>query len=113
MPNTLTVTWWRDIPSQVVAGHGRTARRVALPDRFQQAIDRAAAGAGLESEDAYLAEWRRVSRPCGEDLEGEAAAEASRLQAAYPAKRLSSLAASQGLDGDRSRASRRRRPPSA
>lgn len=104
MPNTLTVTWWRDIPSQVIAGHGRTARRVALPDRFQQAIDRAAARAGLETEDAYLAEWRRVSRPCGDDLAAEAAAEATRLEAAYPAGRLNRLVTGLGLDRrDRSR----------
>jgi len=98
MPNTLTVTWWRDIPSGVMAGHGRTARRAALPDLFQQAIDRAAARAGLEAEDAYMAEWRRVSRPCGDDLEAEAAAEAARLETAYPAERLNRLVARGGLD---------------
>ena len=98
MPNTLTVTWWRDIPSGVMAGHGRTARRVPLPDRFQQAIDRAAARAGLEAEDAYLAEWRRESRPCSDSLEAEAEAEAARLEAAYPAERLNRLVAARGLD---------------
>lgn len=98
MPNTLTVTWWRDIPSQVMAGQGRSARRVVLPDQFQQAIDRAAARAGLEAEDDYLAEWRRVSHPCGDELQTEAAAEAARLEAAYPAERLARLAADLGVD---------------
>ena len=62
MATVITVTWWRDIPSGVTAGRGRTAVRVNLPDRFQQAIDRAAARAGLVAEDAYLAEWRRLGR---------------------------------------------------
>jgi Virulence factor len=97
MASTLTVIWWRDIPSQVMAGQGRGARRVALGDRFQLAIDRAAARAGLEAEDAYLAEWRRVSRPCGDDLEAEAAAEAARLETAYPADLLNRLAVNHGL----------------
>jgi hypothetical protein len=95
---SLTVIWWRDIPSQVMAGQGRGARRVALSDRFQLAIDRAAARAGLEAEDAYLAEWRRVSRPCGDDLDAEAAAEAARLEAAYPPDRLNRLAVDHGLE---------------
>ena len=97
MPASLTVICWRDIPSQVTAGQGRGARRVALSDRFQLAIDRAAARAGLESEDAYLAEWRRVTRACGDDLEAEAAAEAARLEAAYPADLLNRLAVNHGL----------------
>ena len=96
MATVITVTWWRDIPSGVTAGRGRTAVRVNLPDRFQQAIDRAAARAGLVAEDAYLAEWRRVSRP-GED-ESEAQAEAARLEAAYPDVRLRRLVAAGGLE---------------
>ena len=97
MAGTLTVLWWRDIPSQVQAGQGRTAKRIALAERFQFAIDRAAGRAGLEADDAYLAEWRRVSRPCGDDLEAEAAAEAARLEAAYPVEVLNGLAANGGL----------------
>jgi len=56
----LTVVYWRDIPAQVVAGKGRDALRIPLPDRFQQAIDRAATRAGLIGSDDYMAEWRRV-----------------------------------------------------
>jgi len=99
MASTLTVIWWRDIPSQVMAGQGRAAQRTALPDRFQVAIDKAAARAGLEADDAYMAEWKRVTRPCGDDLAAEASAEAARLDAAYPADRLNGLVANGGVAG--------------
>ncbi len=79
----LTVIWWRDIPAQVTAGTGRGAARRQLPDRFQEAIDAAAMRAGLIGTDAYLEEWRREARPCGDDLEAEVSEEATWLEAAY------------------------------
>ena len=36
------VVYWRDIPAQVIVGKGRKASKVQLPERFEQAIDRAA-----------------------------------------------------------------------
>jgi len=98
MANTLTVLWWRDIPSQVSAGQGRGAARVALTDRFQEAIDRAAGRAGLQGSDDYLGEWRRATRSCGDDLAAEAAVEAARLELAYPTARLLQLEANYGLE---------------
>jgi hypothetical protein len=93
----LTVICWRAIPAQVLAqGDGRTRARVQLPDRFQEAIDEAALRAGLFGTDDYLAEWRRESRPCGDDLEGEAASEAARLQAEFDEETLSALARAGG-----------------
>lgn len=87
----LTVILWRDIPAQVTAtGDGRSARR-QLSDRFQQAIDAAAMKAGLAEADAYLDEWRRETRPCGDDLDAEVAAEADRLEAAFDRERLVAL----------------------
>lgn len=83
MAAELTVIWWRDIPAQVVAKSRRTTARVQLTNRFQEAIDLAATRVGLIGTDEYLAEWRRVTRPCGDDLEGEAAAEGIRLEEAY------------------------------
>jgi hypothetical protein len=93
----LTVISWRDIPAQVVARKGRRAVRVALAPRFQEAIDAAAMRAGLVDSDAYLGEWRRATRPCGDDLEAEAAAEAARLEATYDDDRLARLARAEGL----------------
>jgi len=93
----LTVIRWRDIPAQVTAKEGRTTARRQLPDRFQEAIDEAALRAGLFGTDDYLAEWRRDSRPCGDDLQAEADAEAARLEEAFPENLLSTLARAGGL----------------
>jgi hypothetical protein len=97
---SLSVIWWRDIPAQVVAKEGRLSTKHILPGRFQEAIDRAAVRAGLAGTDDYLAEWRRESRACGDDLEAEVAAEVALLESAYPAARLKSLAAAGGLAGE-------------
>ncbi len=95
----LTVIWWREIPAQVVVKEGRRSARVALDDRFQTAIDAAAMKAGLVGTDAYLEQWRQVTRPCGDDLEGEAAAEAARLDAAYDRETLVRLTRGGGVAG--------------
>jgi Virulence factor len=95
---TLTVIFWRDIPSQVTAKEGRRAGKAMLPMRFQAAIDKAATRAGKKDMDEYLAEWRRVTRPCGEDLDAEVAAEVARLEAAYPRAHLAALTANRGLE---------------
>ena len=79
----LTVIWWRDIPAQVKAKDGRARAARELTPRFQEAIDAAAMRAGLIGTDAYLEEWRREQRACGDDLEGEVARELERLEAAY------------------------------
>ena len=93
----LTVIWWRAIPAQVVAKSGRTTGRVQLSNRFQEAIDMAATHVGLIGTDDYLAEWHRESRPCGDDLDAEAAAEAARLEQAYPDQLLDTLIRNGGL----------------
>jgi Virulence factor len=84
----LTVIYWREIPAQVTATGSGTSARTQLSDRFQRAIDAAAMKAGLVESDAYLDEWRRETRPCGDDLEAEVAAEVTRLEADYPRERL-------------------------
>jgi len=94
----LTVIWWRDIPAQVTAGTGRGAARRPLADRFQEAIDAAAMRAGLFGTDAYLGEWRRESRECGDDLEAEVTEEAAWLDAAYPDDVLQRLVAMNGKE---------------
>jgi hypothetical protein len=99
LPAELTVIWWRDIPAQVVARSGRTSAKAPLPDRFQEAIDVAAMRAGLIGTDEYLSEWRRESKPCGEDLQSEASAEAARLEADYDLDALAELARAGGVRG--------------
>src|SRR4030067_742772 len=62
------VVFWRQIPAQVKARQGSERASRPLSDRFQQAIDDAAMGAGLSGTDAYLAEWHTSE---GEDRAGE------------------------------------------
>jgi hypothetical protein len=95
---SLTLIYWRDIPAQVVAKRGRETAKVKLSARFQEAVDRAAMRAGKGSSDLYLAEWRRTApRPCGEDIQEEAAAEASRLEAQYSDGDLEQLIRAKGI----------------
>ena len=100
----LTVIWWRDIPAQVVAKDGRRASKIVLHPRFQVAIDRAAIKAGRRSMDDYIAEWHKVQRPCGDDLEAEATAEVARLEATYTRRVLDHLVTTGGAEVKRTEA---------
>ena len=82
----------------MTAKEGRTTARAQLSNRFQEAIDAAAMRAGLIGTDAYLAEWRREPRDCGDDLEAEVTEEAAWLEAAYPDDTLERLVRSDGRD---------------
>jgi hypothetical protein len=93
----VTIVYWRDIPAQVIVGKGRRAVKRVLPERFEQAIDRAAMVSGASGTDAYLAEWRRAAAdPAEGDPEALADAEAARLDAAYDRDRLAALARAGG-----------------
>lgn len=100
MSATLTVILWRDMPAQVVAKQGRTAHKIELSPRFQQAIDRAAMRAGSIGTDEYLEYWRRESRPCGDDLEAEAAAEAEALERRFSLDVLNEYVTNSGFRGE-------------
>lgn len=90
---------WRDIPAQVIVKAGRRTARRQLPERFEQAIDRAAMRAGLTGTDAYLEQWQRSApMACGEDLEAEAEAALRALDADYPPERLRALVANDGRE---------------
>ena len=94
---SLTLIYWRDIPAQVVVKRGRETAKVMLSARFQEAVDRAAMRAGKGSSDAYLAEWRRSeATPCSDDIQNEAAAEASRIEARYSDEDLERLIRAKG-----------------
>ncbi len=88
----VTVVYWRDIPAQVIVGKGRRGTKAVLPERFEQAIDRAAMKAGAAETDAYLAEWRRAD-PFEADGAPEeiATGEAARIEAEYDSARLKAL----------------------
>jgi hypothetical protein len=54
------VTYWRELPSMVVArGGDATVIKSQLAQRFQDAIDEAAMRLGESDADAYLAGWTR------------------------------------------------------
>ena len=94
----LTIISWRDIPAQVVVKRGRETAKVQLSTRFQEAVDRAAMRAGKGASDAYLADWKRSeARPCGEDLQAEATAEAARIEASFSDEALEALIRAKGL----------------
>jgi len=95
---SLIIISWRDIPAQVIVKRGRETAKVQLSHRFQEAVDRAAMRAGKGSSDAYLADWARSApRPCGDDLNAEAAAEAARLEAKYTDDELETLVRAKGV----------------
>jgi hypothetical protein len=87
------ITSWRDIPTMVTArdAAGSTAK-VALPDRFQEAIDELAMRTGAAGSDDYLADWVQgewAERPGGP---GDVAAlVAGELDAQWPAERLTAV----------------------
>ncbi|OWU75536.1 virulence factor [Phaeobacter sp. 22II1-1F12B] len=96
MPD-VTIVYWRDIPAQVIVGKGRRGAKRQLPERFEQAIDRAAMKVNAKDSDAYLAEWRKADPYV---LEGEAEAiadaEAVRLDAEYDQDRIKTLIENDG-----------------
>ncbi|MBV2361030.1 virulence factor [Thalassococcus sp. CAU 1522] len=93
----VTIVYWRDIPAQVIVGKGRNGAKMPLPERFEQAIDRAAMKVGAAETDAYLAEWRKADPV---EMEGEpaelAAREAARLDTEYDQDRIKALIANDG-----------------
>ena len=95
----MTVIWWRDIPAQVTARDGRKSIKIVLHPRFQVAIDKAASRAGKREYNAYIEEWRKVARTCGDDLDAEVAAEVERLETEYDKHRLATLIQSGGVEG--------------
>lgn len=88
----VTIVYWRDIPAQVIVGKGRRGEKRQLPERFEQAIDRAAMKTGAGDTDAYLAEWRKAAPVEIEGAPAEIAdAEAARLDAEYDRARIKAL----------------------
>ena len=89
------MTYWRDLPSLVVARDGDNVSKAPLAPRFQEAIDEAAMRLGETSSDAYLegwvrGEWTRADGD-GADVCDRVVAE---LEAQWPAERLTAY-----LDG--------------
>ena len=98
MAAKLVTMYWRDIPAQVSAQAGRDRKAGVLDERFEKDIDRAAMVSGLVGSDDYLAQWRRTARPCGPDLEAEAAAAVALIHADYTRERINAFVLNGGFD---------------
>jgi len=93
----VVIVYWRDIPAQVIVGKGRRGEKRILPERFEQAIDRAAMKTGESDSEAYLAGFRKADPVTveGEDA-AVADAEAARIDAEYDRDRIKALIANDG-----------------
>jgi len=81
------------MPAQVIVGKGRRGTKMQLPERFEQAIDRAAMKSGAAGTDAYLAEWRKGAAFAveGDDDEAVAKAQVAAIDAEYDLARIKTL----------------------
>ena len=96
MPD-VTIVYWRDMPAQVIVGKGRRGAKAPLPERFEQAIDRAAMKCGAAETEAYLEGFRKADPyPVEGDQADVAAAEAARIDAEYDQEKLKTLIANDG-----------------
>ena len=95
----VTIVYWRDMPAQIIVGKGRRGVKRPLPERFEQAIDRAAMKSGAAGSDAYLEGFRKAAPYT---LDGEDAIvadlEVARIEQAYDQERLKALIAHDGYD---------------
>lgn len=93
----VTIVYWRDMPAQVIVGKGRRGTKLPLPERFEQAIDRAAMKSGAAESDDYLAEWHKAPAYTVEGADSDvAAAEVARIDAEYDQAHLKQLIDSDG-----------------
>ena len=96
---TISTISWRDIPAQLTARVGSDQSKVLLHARFQHAIDRAAAVAGLTTTDDYVQEWRTVSSPLASgDTAAQLDQRCAEIENEYSRKRLEALVANGGLE---------------
>jgi hypothetical protein len=96
MPD-VTIVYWRDMPAQVIVGRGRKGAKMPLPERFEQAIDRAAMKSGAAESDDYLAGFRKAAPYTVDGTPQEAAeAEAARIDTEFDQARLKTLIANDG-----------------
>ena len=94
----VTIVYWRDIPAQVIVGKGRRGSKRPLPERFEQAIDRAAMKSGAAQSDAYMEGFRKAAPVDidGVDEAGVAVNAVAKIDAEYDQDRLKSLISNDG-----------------
>ena len=93
----VTIVYWRDMPAQVIVGRGRRGTKAPLPERFEQAIDRAAMKSGAAESDDYMAGFRKAHPYSTGGTDAEAATAAvARIEAEYDQERIKTLIANDG-----------------
>ena len=93
----VTIVYWRDMPAQVIVGKGRRGTKLPLPERFEQAIDRAAMKSGAAESDAYLEGFRKAAPYTVDGADADvAAAEVARIDAEYDLEKIKALIANDG-----------------
>jgi len=79
------VIYWKHIPTMVIADENGRQVRVALPPRFQAAVDAYAVADGSTNDAAYSAGWRKGEwQPRDGTPEEVARAVVAELEAAFP-----------------------------
>lgn len=95
------VTYWRDLPSMVVARDGEQATKASLPPRFMEAIDEAAMRLGADASEDYLAGWRRGDWiPSDEDPERLTERVVAELEATWGEDAVTAYLDGLGAPGD-------------
>ena len=93
----VTIVYWRDMPAQVIVGKGRRGTKLPLPERFEQAIDRAAMKSGAAESDAYLEGFRKAEPFSVEGADQEVAeAQVAKIDVEYDLERIKTLIANDG-----------------
>jgi lysine/ornithine N-monooxygenase len=93
----VTVVYWRDMPAQVIVGRGRRGTKLPLPERFEQAIDRAAMKSGAAESDDYMAGFRKADPVPVAGTDQEAAeAMVAKIDAEFDLERIKTLIANDG-----------------
>lgn len=93
----VTIVYWRDMPAQVIVGKGRRGTKLPLPERFEQAIDRAAMKSGAAESDAYLEGFRKADPFSVEGADADvAAAQVAKIDADYDLEKIKELIANDG-----------------
>jgi hypothetical protein len=96
------VTYWRELPSLVVARDGDHVTKAPLAPRFQEAIDEAAMRLGDTGSDDYLAGWNRGEWTAAAGAPTEVTdAVVADLEERWPAERLQSFLDALGPEQDR------------
>ncbi|MFT6945398.1 MAG: hypothetical protein ACJASZ_000889 [Yoonia sp.] len=93
----VTVVYWRDMPAQVIVGRGRRGTKLPLPERFEQAIDRAAMKSGAAESDDYMSGFRKADSVPVDGTDQEAAETmVAKITTEYDLERIKTLIANDG-----------------